>query len=206
MRDKDLKDATNEALRDWVANVNDTHYLIGSVVGPHPFPTIVRDFQSVIGREAREQVKRKEAKCRTRSSPAWAGDRTRSVSSTRSLTMTWNSSVSEAAGKGLDTPETFRNPLCRGSRRAARHALVPLQDDNGQVLPTHSVAAGLDYPGVGPEHAMLKDSHRVAYHAVKDPECSTPSGTSRGRRGSSRRLNPPTRSRMCCKTGPVRQG
>ena len=96
---KTLKDATNEALRDWVANVNDTHYLIGSVVGPHPFPTIVRDFQSVIGREAGIRSCEKREECRTPSLPASAGARMRSVSSTRSLTMMWNSSASKRPGK-----------------------------------------------------------------------------------------------------------
>ena len=167
---KTLKDATNEALRDWVANVNDTHYLIGSVVGPHPFPTIVRDFQSVIGREAREQVKRKEGKMPD-AIVACVGGGSNAIGIFHPFLADDVELIGvEAAGKGLDTPEHSAT-LCAGDPGVLHGTLsYLLQDDNGQVLPTHSVAAGLDYPGVGPEHAMLKDSHRVAYHAVKDLE------------------------------------
>jgi tryptophan synthase beta chain len=167
---KTLKDATNEALRDWVANVYDTHYLIGSVVGPHPFPTIVRDFQSVIGREAREQVKRKEGKMPD-AIVACVGGGSNAIGIFHPFLADDVELIGvEAAGKGLDTPEHSAT-LCAGDPGVLHGTLsYLLQDDNGQVLPTHSVAAGLDYPGVGPEHAMLKDSHRVAYHAVKDPD------------------------------------
>jgi len=167
---KTLKDATNEALRDWVANVNDTHYLIGSVVGPHPFPTIVRDFQSVIGREAREQILRKEGKMPD-AIVACVGGGSNAIGIFHPFL---NDDVEligvEAAGKGIDTGEHSAT-LCAGDPGVLHGTLsYLLQDANGQVLPTHSVAAGLDYPGVGPEHAMLKDAHRVAYHAVKDPD------------------------------------
>jgi len=167
---KTLKDATNEALRDWVANVNDTHYLIGSVVGPHPFPTIVRDFQSVIGREAREQIQRKEGKMPD-AIVACVGGGSNAIGIFHPFLADDVELIGvEAAGKGIDTGEHSAT-LCAGDPGVLHGTLsYLLQDTNGQVLPTHSVAAGLDYPGVGPEHAMLKDTHRVAYHAVKDPD------------------------------------
>ncbi len=165
-----LKDATNEALRNWVANVNDTHYLIGSVVGPHPFPTIVRDFQSVIGREAREQVMRKEGKMPD-AIVACVGGGSNAIGIFHPFLADDVELIGvEAAGKGLDTPEHSAT-LCAGDPGVLHGTLsYLLQDKDGQVLPTHSVAAGLDYPGVGPEHAMLKDSHRVSYYAVRDPD------------------------------------
>ncbi len=167
---KTLKDATNEALRDWVANVNDTHYLIGSVVGPHPFPTIVRDFQSIIGREAREQVLRKERKMPD-AIVACVGGGSNAIGIFHSFLADDVELIGiEAAGKGLDTAEHSAT-LCAGDPGVLHGALsYLLQNRDGQVLPTHSIAAGLDYPGVGPEHAMLKDSHRVSYHAVRDPD------------------------------------
>ncbi|MFA5254190.1 MAG: tryptophan synthase subunit beta [Methanoregula sp.] len=167
---KTLKDATNEALRDWVANVNDTHYLIGSVVGPHPFPSIVRDFQSVIGREAREQIMRKEGKIPD-AIVACVGGGSNAIGIFHPFLADDVELIGvEAAGKGIETGEHSAT-LCAGDPGVLHGTLsYLLQDTNGQVLPTHSVAAGLDYPGVGPEHAMLKDTHRVAYHAVKDPD------------------------------------
>jgi tryptophan synthase beta chain len=167
---KTLKDATNEALRDWVANVNDTHYLIGSVVGPHPFPSIVRDFQSVIGREAREQILRKEKKMPD-AIVACVGGGSNAIGIFHPFLANDVELIGiEAAGKGIETGEHSAT-LCAGDPGVLHGTLsYLLQDVNGQVLPTHSVAAGLDYPGVGPEHAMLRDSHRVAYHAVKDPD------------------------------------
>jgi tryptophan synthase beta chain len=165
-----LKDATNEALRNWVANVNDTHYLIGSVVGPHPFPTIVRDFQSVIGCEARKQILQKEGKMPD-AIVACVGGGSNAIGIFHPFLAGEVELLGiEAAGKGLETPEHSAT-LCSGDPGVLHGTLsYLLQDKNGQVLPTHSVAAGLDYPGVGPEHAMLKDSHRVSYHAVKDTE------------------------------------
>jgi tryptophan synthase beta chain len=167
---KTLKDATNEALRDWVAHVNDTHYLIGSVVGPHPFPSIVRDFQSVIGREAREQIQRKEKKMPD-AIVACVGGGSNAIGIFHPFL---NDDVDligvEAAGKGLETGEHSAT-LCAGDPGVLHGTLsYLLQDKDGQVLPTHSIAAGLDYPGVGPEHAMLKDSHRVTYEAVQDTD------------------------------------
>lgn len=167
---KTLKDATNEALRNWVANVRDTHYLIGSVVGPHPFPTIVRDFQSVIGREAREQVIRKEG-----TTPdtivACVGGGSNAIGIFHPFLADDVELIGvEAAGKGLETGEHSAT-LCAGESGVLHGTLsYLLQDKDGQVLPTHSIAAGLDYPGVGPEHAMLKDTHRVTYQAVQDPD------------------------------------
>ena len=167
---KTLKDATNEALRDWVANVNDTHYLIGSVVGPHPFPTIVRDFQSVIGREAREQIVRKEGKTPD-AIVACVGGGSNAIGIFHPFLADDVELIGiEAAGKGIGTGEHSAT-LCAGNHGVLHGTLsYLLQDKDGQVLPTHSVAAGLDYPGVGPEHAMLKDSHRVSYEAVQDPD------------------------------------
>ncbi|MGE5832181.1 MAG: tryptophan synthase subunit beta [Methanomicrobiales archaeon] len=165
-----LKDAVNEALRDWAASAKETHYLLGSVVGPHPFPLMVRDFQSVIGREARAQVLEKEGRlpdaviaCVGGGSNAigifhpFLSDRVRLIGV-------------EAGGEGLGTGRHGAS-LCAGSPGILHGALsYLLQDGDGQVLSTHSVAAGLDYPGVGPEHSMLKDSGRAEYVAVTDRE------------------------------------
>jgi tryptophan synthase beta chain len=165
-----LKDAVNEALRDWASSVRNTHYLLGSVVGPHPFPLMVRQFQSVIGREARSQVLRKEGRlpeaiiaCVGGGSNAigifhpFLGDPVRLIGV-------------EAGGEGLDSGRHGAS-LCAGSPGILHGALsYLLQDADGQVLSTHSVSAGLDYPGVGPEHAMLKDSGRVEYTTVNDGE------------------------------------
>jgi tryptophan synthase beta chain len=166
-----LKDATNEALRDWVSNVQDTHYIIGSVVGPDPFPRMVREFQSVIGREARAQVQERHGRLPTLVVAcvgggsnaigifaAFLGDRTVQLVGV------------EAAGEGLDTGRHAAS-LTRG-RPGVFHGSRSylLQDPDGQVQPAHSISAGLDYPGVGPEHAFLKDSGRVLYETVTDHE------------------------------------
>jgi tryptophan synthase beta chain len=165
-----LKDAVNEALRDWAASVGETHYLLGSVVGPHPFPLMVRQFQSVIGREARAQILKKEGRlpgaiiaCVGGGSNAigifhpFLGDPVRLIGV-------------EAGGEGLESGRHGAS-LCAGSPGVLHGALsYLLQDADGQVLSTHSVSAGLDYPGVGPEHAMLKDSGRVEYGAITDRE------------------------------------
>ena len=164
-----LKDATNEALRDWVTNVADTHYIIGSVVGPHPFPLIVRDFQAVIGREARRQILEVEGRlpatvvaCVGGGSNAmgmfhaFAGDEEVALVGV------------EAAGEGLGSGRSSAS-LNEG-RPGVLHGSLSylLQDDDGQIAPAHSVAAGLDYPGVGPEHAHLHDSGRARYVSVGD--------------------------------------
>jgi len=165
-----LKDATNEALRDWAANVEDTYYLIGSVVGPHPYPMMVRDFQSVIGRETREQVMQKEGRLPD-TIVACVGGGSNAMGIFYPFV---NDDVEligvEAGGKGIETGEHSAT-LSAGEPGVLHGALsYLLQDRNGQVLPTHSISAGLDYPGVGPEHSMLKDNGRVTYAAANDPE------------------------------------
>jgi tryptophan synthase beta chain len=165
-----LKDAINEALRDWVANVRDTHYLIGSVVGPHPYPQMVRDFQSVIGREAREQVMEKEGRLPDAIIACVGGGSNAIGIFYPFLSDDVDLIGVEAAGKGIKTGEHSAS-LCAGEAGVLHGALsYLLQDRYGQVLPTHSIAAGLDYPSVGPEHAMLKDSRRVEYDSVLDPD------------------------------------
>jgi tryptophan synthase beta chain len=165
-----LKDAINEALRDWVTNVQDTYYLIGSVVGPHPYPTMVRDFQSVIGREAREQIMKREGRTPD-TIVACVGGGSNAIGIFHPFLRDDVELVGvEAAGKGIETGEHSAT-LCAGEPGVLHGTLsYLLQDTNGQVLPTHSVAAGLDYPGVGPEHSMLKDERRVTYSAVNDKD------------------------------------
>ena len=163
-----LKDAINEALRDWVANVQDTYYLIGSVVGPHPYPTMVRDFQSVIGNETKQQIMNKEGRLPD-TIVACVGGGSNAIGIFYPFLADNVELVGvEAAGKGLGTGEHSAT-LCAGEAGVLHGTLsYLLQDVHGQVLPTHSIAAGLDYPGVGPEHAMLKDNARVTYDAVTD--------------------------------------
>jgi tryptophan synthase beta chain len=163
-----LKDATNEALRDWVAHVQDTYYLIGSVVGPHPYPTMVRDFQSVIGRETQEQIFVKEGRFPD-TIVACVGGGSNAIGMFHPFL---NDDVEligvEAAGEGIQTGNHSATLSCGDPGVLHGTLSYLLQNADGQVLPTHSVAAGLDYPGVGPEHAMLKDSRRVTYEAVQD--------------------------------------
>jgi tryptophan synthase beta chain len=168
---KTLKDALNEALRDWVTNVGDTHYIIGSVAGPHPFPYLVREFQSVIGKEAREQ-----AESHFGSLPdacvACVGGGSNAIGFFYGFVDEPEVRLYgvEAAGRGLDSGE-HAAPLSAGSPGVLHGAFSYLmQDEHGQVVPTHSVSAGLDYPGVGPEHSFLKDSGRVTYDAMSDDE------------------------------------
>jgi tryptophan synthase beta chain len=164
-----LKDATNEALRDWVSNVTGTHYIIGSVVGPDPFPRLVRDFQSVIGREAREQVLERFGRL-PRSIVACVGGGSNAIGIFTAFINDAGVELVgvEAAGEGLETGHHSAS-LSRG-RPGVFHGSRSylLQDADGQVQPAHSVSAGLDYPGVGPEHAFLKDSGRVLYETVTD--------------------------------------
>jgi len=165
-----LKDAINEALRDWVANVQDTYYLIGSVVGPHPYPLMVRDFQSVIGREAREQVLRKEGRLPD-AVVACVGGGSNAIGIFHPFLADDVELIGvEAGGEGIETGKHSAT-LCAGDEGVLHGTLsYLLQDEHGQVMPTHSISAGLDYPGVGPEHAMLRDKHRVTYAAANDPE------------------------------------
>ncbi|MCA3301288.1 MAG: tryptophan synthase subunit beta [Roseomonas sp.] len=164
-----LKDAMNEGLRDWVANVHDTYYCIGTVAGPHPFPMMVRDFQSVIGTEAREQMMAAEGRLPDLLVAAIGGG-----SNAMGLFYPFLDDPSvamhgvEAAGKGMDTEEHAAS-LTKG-RPGVLHGnrTYLLQDDFGQILEAHSISAGLDYPGVGPEHAWLHDIKRVEYMSATD--------------------------------------
>ena len=166
-----LKDATNEAIRDWVTNVEATHYIIGSVVGPSPFPRIVRDFQAVIGREAREQML-----ARTGSLPAAIVACVGGGSNAMGIFHAFREDDGvefigvEAAGDGIDSGR-HSAPLAVG-RPGVLHGAMSylLQDSDGQVAPAHSISAGLDYPGVGPEHSYLKDTGRAQYVSVTDEE------------------------------------
>ena len=161
-----LKDAVNEALRDWVTNVRDTHYIIGSVIGPHPFPMMVRDFQSVIGKETRKQLK---------AIPdylvACVGGGSNSIGLFHPYLNTRVKMIGvEAAGLGIGTTKHAASltagqiAVLHGSKSEA------LQDADGQILLAHSISAGLDYPGVGPEHAYLKSTQRVKYVCVTDQD------------------------------------
>ncbi len=167
---KTLKDAMNEAMRDWVANVGNTYYVIGSVAGPHPYPMIVRDFQSVIGKEARIQCKRNIGRL-----PdyivACVGGGSNAMGIFHSFLKDKVSLIGvEAAGLGINTTHHAAT-LCKGSVGVLHGSKsYILQDDDGQIEIAHSISAGLDYPGVGPEHAYLKNSGRVNYVAVKDKE------------------------------------
>jgi tryptophan synthase beta chain len=165
-----LKDAINEALRDWVANVRDTYYLIGSVVGPHPYPLMVRDFQSVIGKETRRQVLKKEGRLPD-TVVACVGGGSNAMGIFYPFVRDEVELIGvEAGGEGIETGKHSAT-LCAGEAGVLHGTLsYLLQDNEGQVLPTHSISAGLDYPGVGPEHSMLKDSGRVTYAAVNDPD------------------------------------
>jgi tryptophan synthase beta chain len=166
-----LKDAMNEGLRDWVANVHDTYYCIGTVAGPHPFPMMVRDFQSVIGTEAREQMLAAEGRLPDLLVAAIGGG-----SNAMGLFYPFLDDASvamhgvEAAGKGVDTEEHAAS-LTKG-RPGVLHGnrTYLLQDDFGQILEAHSISAGLDYPGVGPEHSWLHDIKRVEYKSATDDE------------------------------------
>ena len=168
---KTLKDAINEAIRDWVTNPRDSYYLLGSVVGPYPYPMMVRDFQSVIGQETREQIQQKEGRlpdCIV----ACVGGGSNAIGIFHPFIDDKDVELIgvEAAGRGLDT-EKHAASLVRG-RAGVLHGArsYVLQDDSGQIRETHSISAGLDYPGVGPEHSYLKDIGRATYVAVSDEE------------------------------------
>jgi tryptophan synthase beta chain len=164
-----LKDATNEAIRDWVTNVRDTYYIIGSVVGPHPYPMMVRDFQSVIGREAREQILEQEGRLPTVGIACVGGGSNAMGLFYPLLDDPIRLIGIEAAGEGLEGKHAAT--LTRG-RTGVLHGAksMLLQDEWGQVTEAHSISAGLDYPGVGPEHSWLKFNERAEYHAVTDQE------------------------------------
>ncbi|MFV8571047.1 tryptophan synthase subunit beta [Marinobacter sp. SBS5] len=168
---KTLKDAMNEAMRDWVANVDDTFYIIGTVAGPHPYPLLVRDFQSVIGRELREQSMEKCGKLPD-ALVACVGGGSNAIG--MFYPFLTDESVElygvEAGGLGIETGD-HAAPLCAG-RPGVLHGnrTYLMEDENGQISGTHSVSAGLDYPGVGPEHSWLKDIGRANYVSVTDEE------------------------------------
>jgi len=164
-----LKDAINEAFRDWVAHVQDTYYLLGSVVGPHPYPTIVRDFQSVIGSEIKKQILREEKRLPD-AIVACVGGGSNSIGAFYPFIEDDDVALCgvEAGGRGL-SPGNHAAPLCAGEEGVFHGMLTYiLQDKHGQIQPTHSISAGLDYPGVGPEHAHLKATGRAKYFAVTD--------------------------------------
>jgi len=166
-----LKDALNEAMRDWVTNVDDTFYIIGTVAGPHPYPMMVRDFQAVIGREAREQCLAKEGRLPD-ALVACVGGGSNAIGLFHPFLADESVKIYgvEAGGEGVETGH-HAAPLCAG-RPGVLHGnrTYLMQDDNGQIIGTHSISAGLDYPGVGPEHSWLKDIGRAQYVAITDNE------------------------------------
>ncbi|HEY8736510.1 MAG TPA: tryptophan synthase subunit beta [Candidatus Dormibacteraeota bacterium] len=165
-----LKDATNEAIRDWVTNVRTTHYIIGSAVGPHPYPMMVREFQSVIGREARRQMLDEVGRLPT-AIVACVGGGSNAIGIFAPF---YDDAVRligvEAAGRGVDTGAHAASIVA--GKPGVLHGSFSylLQDADGQVMATHSISAGLDYPGVGPEHAYLQDQHRAEYTSITDAE------------------------------------
>jgi tryptophan synthase beta chain len=166
-----LKDAMNEALRDWVANVADTFYIIGTVAGPHPYPAMVRDFQSVIGREVREQINQAEGRGPD-SLVACIGGGSNALGLFADFlddaeVAMW---AVEAAGKGIETGEHAASLTAGRPGVLHGNRTYLLQDDDGQIAEAHSISAGLDYPGIGPEHAWLHDTGRVQYVSATDDE------------------------------------
>ncbi|MGB3917373.1 MAG: tryptophan synthase subunit beta [Thiothrix litoralis] len=168
---KTLKDALNEAMRDWVTNVDDTFYIIGTVAGPHPYPAMVRDFQSVIGREAREQILEQEGRLPD-ALVACVGGGSNAIGLFHPFLADESVAIYgvEAGGDGIDTGK-HAAPLCAGKPGVLHgNRTYLMEDTNGQIIETHSISAGLDYPGVGPEHAWLKDIGRAHYVSVTDTE------------------------------------
>ncbi|QTR48409.1 tryptophan synthase subunit beta [Thiothrix litoralis] len=168
---KTLKDALNEAMRDWVTNVDDTFYIIGTVAGPHPYPAMVRDFQSVIGREAREQILEQEGRLPD-ALVACVGGGSNAIGLFHPFLADESVAIYgvEAGGDGIDTGK-HAAPLCAGKPGVLHgNRTYLMEDTNGQIIETHSISAGLDYPGVGPEHAWLKDIGRANYVSVTDAE------------------------------------
>ena len=166
-----LKDAMNEALRDWVANVDDTFYIIGTVAGPHPYPAMVRDFQSIIGKETKTQMLEREGRLPD-SLVACIGGGSNAMGLFHPFLDDAEVNIIgvEAGGLGLDTPDHAAS--LAGGEPGVLHGnrTYLLQDDDGQIIEGHSISAGLDYPGIGPEHAFLRDSGRVNYVSATDAE------------------------------------
>ncbi len=167
-----LKDAMNEALRDWVTNVHDTYYLIGTAAGPHPYPAMVRDFQSVIGRETRDQIMKQERRLPD-TLVACIGGGSNAIGLFHPFLDDKDVKIYgvEAGGHGLDVPNGHCASMT-GGKPGVLHGnrTYLLQNDDGQILEGHSISAGLDYPGVGPEHSWLKETGRVTYVPVTDKE------------------------------------
>jgi tryptophan synthase beta chain len=166
-----LKDALNEALRDWVTNIDNTYYIIGTVAGPHPYPAMVRDFQTIIGRETRQQMLEKTGRLPD-ALVACVGGGSNAIGLFHPFIE--DESVAmygvEAAGLGIETGQ-HSAPLCAGKPGVLHgNRTYLMADENGEIIETHSISAGLDYPGVGPEHAWLKDSGRAEYVNIKDDE------------------------------------
>lgn len=166
-----LKDALNEALRDWVTNIDNTYYIIGTVAGPHPYPAMVRDFQTIIGRETRQQMFEKTGRLPD-ALVACVGGGSNAIGLFHPFIE--DESVAmygvEAAGLGIETGR-HSAPLCAGKPGVLHgNRTYLMADENGEIIETHSISAGLDYPGVGPEHAWLKDSGRAEYVNIKDDE------------------------------------
>ncbi len=166
-----LKDAVNETMREWATRVSDTHYVLGSVMGPHPFPMIVRDFQSVIGKEAKAQILEKEGKL-PKAVIACVGGGSNAMGIFHEFIPDEDVALigCEAAGRGVDTPQNAAT-IANGSK-GIFHGMKSYfcQDDMGQIAPVYSISAGLDYPGIGPEHAYLHDTGRATYVPVTDDE------------------------------------
>ena len=167
---KTLKDAINEAIRDWITNVETTYYLLGSAVGPHPYPVMVRDFQSVIGEEIKIQMKKinnKTPDCVI----ACVGGGSNAIGTFYPLVDT-NADIIGVEAAGLGLKSKMHSATLSAGSKGVLHGMMTylLQDDEGQITETHSISAGLDYPGVGPEHAYLKDTNRVKYHSATDSE------------------------------------
>ncbi len=168
---KTLKDALNEAMRDWVANVDNTFYIIGTVAGPHPYPAMVRDFQAVIGREARAQIQQMTGRLPD-ALIACVGGGSNAIGLFHPFLEDEQVAMIgvEAAGDGLETGH-HAAPLCAGKPGVLHgNRTYLMEDSDGQIVETHSISAGLDYPGVGPEHAWLKDTGRARYVAVTDDQ------------------------------------
>ena len=170
---KTLKDALNEAMRDWVTNIDDTYYIIGTVAGPHPYPMMVRDFQSIIGKETKEQFNEQVGGLPD-ALVACVGGGSNAIGLFHPFIEDTSVKIIgvEAAGHGIEKgPDAHAAPLCAGSVGVLHgNRTYLLEDENGQIIEGHSISAGLDYPGVGPEHAYLKDIGRANYESITDKE------------------------------------
>ncbi|HIL44660.1 MAG TPA: tryptophan synthase subunit beta, partial [Candidatus Thioglobus sp.] len=168
-----LKDALNEAMRDWVTNIDDTYYIIGTVAGPHPYPMMVRDFQCVIGKETKEQFNEQVGGLPD-ALVACVGGGSNAIGLFHPFIEDTSVKIIgvEAAGHGIEKgPDAHAAPLCAGSVGVLHgNRTYLLEDENGQIIEGHSISAGLDYPGVGPEHAYLKDIGRAKYESITDKE------------------------------------